>query len=245
MDYTQLGQLVKSTYEGAAEKYRSDDELEVQSPNHKALSKVLEDICLSFGRPIRVLEAGCGTGRFFHALKNTEFLLGLDISSEMLSQAKNPVLGDQVTVGKIELRQANIFNLGEEPAPFDFIYSLGMFGNGCPLDLNSLQRFHKCLAPGGVLFLNVPLNTDTFAKKLRKKIKNLLKQSASEVLPAAIFNKLFKAGVPYFPLSEMEALRLFHSSSFKEVKVSVRLCESPLWKGSHVECVATKTTGAI
>src|SRR5688572_4610688 len=96
--------------------YRKDDEIEVATPRHERLCKVLGELTASFGRPVTVLEAGCGTGRYFHCLRNVERLVGLDISPEMLAAARHPVRENLVTAQNIELICGNVFTAGLEPA---------------------------------------------------------------------------------------------------------------------------------
>src|SRR5688572_7618558 len=93
---------LRAGYRDQSGAYRKDDEIEVTTPHHQRLRKVLGDLTGSFGRPISVLEAGCGTGRYFHCLRNVENLVGLDISPEMLAAARCPVRDTEVAVKNVE-----------------------------------------------------------------------------------------------------------------------------------------------
>src|SRR5215813_5671433 len=88
--------------------YRDSDELEVQTENHKHLCKTLTQISLAFDNPITVLDLGCGTGRYFHCLRNVETLTAVDLSLEMLKQARFPVRGEAVTTECIHLICADV-----------------------------------------------------------------------------------------------------------------------------------------
>src|SRR5689334_17015007 len=90
-DYHRVGERVRAGYEEIATQYRDDDEIEVASANHHRLEGILNLISSSFRRPITVLDIGCGTGRYFHCLRNVNKLTGLDLSAEMLRAAQNPV----------------------------------------------------------------------------------------------------------------------------------------------------------
>src|SRR5207244_6969892 len=81
---------LRAGYKSQCAQYRKDDEIEVTSAHHQRIHGILRDVSRSFDRPIRVLEAGCGTGRYFHCLENVEQLVGLDLSPEMLESARDP-----------------------------------------------------------------------------------------------------------------------------------------------------------
>src|SRR5262245_31570719 len=133
MDYALVEQNIRAAYRNVSHKYRQDDEAEVMTENHRRLADTLHQISLSFGRPISVLDAGCGTGRYFHCLKNVDLLVGVDLCPEMLEAARDPVRHDWVEAKSIRLLCENIYQASFPRETFDFIYSLGMFGNGSPL----------------------------------------------------------------------------------------------------------------
>src|SRR5436305_1908196 len=107
IDFEGVGENVKASYQGVAAKYRSDDEVEVTTEHHRHLRGILTTLSSSFGRPINVLDVGCGTGRYFYCLKNVASLLGLDISEEMLKIAEHPVRQADISAKRIELRCQN------------------------------------------------------------------------------------------------------------------------------------------
>ena len=69
-------QNLQTAYRDVHVQYRRDDELEVNTSHHRRLALILEQITSSFDHPISVLDMGCGTGRYFHCLKNVERLVG-------------------------------------------------------------------------------------------------------------------------------------------------------------------------
>jgi SAM-dependent methyltransferase len=109
--------------------------IEVTTPRHRHLHGILREISTSFGQPISVLDAGCGTGRYFHCLENVALLVGMDLSPEMLAAARHPVRRDSVAARRVQLLCQNICRACFPAGTFDFVYSLGMFGNGCPVTL--------------------------------------------------------------------------------------------------------------
>ena len=166
---------VKAAYGQVWTKYRSDDDIEVTTDNHRRLRSILQRISASFDRPIRVLDVGCGTGRYFHCLQNVEHLTGVDLSPEMLQAAGRPVCGDQVLVGKIELLCANIYEVSLPAESFHFIYSLGMFGFGCPVTASLCNGLYEWLVPGGILFFNaVDFRSLRLRDQLRKRARRML-----------------------------------------------------------------------
>src|SRR5262249_45151120 len=133
MNYQAVEETIKAGYREVSSQYRRDDEIEVTTDNHHRIAGTLKRICGSFSEPIKVLEVGCGTGRYFHCLTNVEELVGVDITEEMLRAADHPVRHEQISIKKVRLVRGNIYLSSFAPESFNFIYSLGMFGNGCPV----------------------------------------------------------------------------------------------------------------
>jgi SAM-dependent methyltransferase len=239
MDLKLAEETLRASYKGQCSQYRADDEIEVTSRHHEHLRAVLGDITRSFGRPITVLDAGCGTGRYFHCLENVEHLTGLDLSSDMLEEARTPVRHDEVTVRHIELICRSVFDARFDPESFNFIYSLGMFGFACPFTVELGNRFYDWLKPGGKLFFNVidrggwPWKT-----RIRREARNRLYQIAPRSLRQRLDART--NGMPLFDLNRRELQRLMRQTHFRKFHVESVICESPLWQGSHLECVAEK-----
>jgi len=153
MNYSEVEERIKAGYREATAQYRLDDEVEVQSENHRRLAHTLKRLCHSFPHAITALDVGCGTGRYFHCLENVFHLTGMDISEEMLAAAANPVRHEEVTVTETELIRGNVYLASFPAESFDFIYSLGMFGHGCPVTIQIGNKFHDWLKPGEFCFL--------------------------------------------------------------------------------------------
>src|SRR5215204_5930815 len=73
-------------------RYRKSDEPEAETRYYKELSVRLRGFAESFGRRIGVIDFGCGTGRYFHAMESADNLYGIDLSEHMLEQARSPVI---------------------------------------------------------------------------------------------------------------------------------------------------------
>ena len=234
-----IGERIRESYDGIAARYRRDDEIEVTTPRHQRLHRILRLLSSGFGRPVQVLDAGCGTGRYFHCLRNVELLAGLDLSEEMLNIAAHPVLEEQITAERINLHRGNIHMVSFPPGSFDLIYSLGMFGHGCPVTASICDRFYEWLKPGGQLFFDV---VDTATMSLPRRVKRSVRLGLEKHFPATtgLLNRNTE-GVPFYGLSKTELENVMRSSRFSEdFSVTRHVCQSPLWKGVHLECAASK-----
>jgi SAM-dependent methyltransferase len=109
-------------------------------------------ICASRA-PLRVLDAGCGTGGMLPYLRRFGEVWGVDLSPFALPYAQRRADGR----GGMYLAQASVTAL---PLPgevfdlvtsFDVIYHLAVAD-----DVAALKEFCRVLRPGGVLFLRVP-----------------------------------------------------------------------------------------
>src|SRR5438105_1172265 len=103
LNYQVVEETLKAGYAEVSSRYRQDDEIEVTTENHRRISNRLLEICQSFDHSIRVLDVGCGTGRYFHCLTNVRELTGIDISTEMLQAAAHPVREEMVSIPDIRL----------------------------------------------------------------------------------------------------------------------------------------------
>ena len=238
-DYETIAESLKASYRTVAPAYRRDDEIEITTDHHRHLKSILGAISSSFGRSISVLDAGCGTGRYFHCLKNVDRLVGIDLSEAMLEIAGNPVRKEEVSARNIELECGNIHLASFPSQSFDFIYSLGMFGNGCPVTVDLCNRFHDWLAPGGQLFFDaVDLATLPFSKRLRRKVREAIHPFLPRPLRKVLDKRREKT--PFFGLDRRGLERIMRSSRFTNFSVSSHCCLSPLWQGFHLECAASK-----
>ena len=230
---------LRGSYREQCARYREDDEIEVTTPHHQRLRKVLGELTASFEEPISVLEAGCGTGRYFHCLRNVECLVGLDISPDMLQAARHPVREEQVTVSDIDLVCGNAFTAPFQSESFDFIYSLGMFGFGCPVTREICARFHEWLKPGGKLFFNV---IDRGGWPLAMRIRGTLRNWVYKAAPNGLRERMDQRAnhTPLFDLTKRELETILRTTPFKKFRIQSQVCLSPLWNGSHLEVLAEK-----
>lgn len=235
MNHRAYEKHLAESYRRAARRYRQDDEIEVRSANHQRLGRNLRRICESFQRPIRVLELGCGTGRYFHWLRNVELLVGTDLSVEMLREAENPVRAQAITARKIRLELGNIYEMTFPAGSFDFVYSLGMFGYGASVTTELCAKLRAWLTPGGWIYfdaIEVP-----HATRWRERLENVLYPR----LPARMQRWLDRRHlVPIARHSSEHVHRAMQAAGFASVVITSNACHSPLWNGRHLECSACK-----
>jgi SAM-dependent methyltransferase len=109
----------------------------------------LGQVCDSFGRAIVALDLGCGTGRYFRALRHVRELVGVDVSAAMLAEARHPLDADAVRIEKLSLVQGDFLTVALTAGRFDLVYSIGVLGEHVPFDLAIARRVHGWLVPGG------------------------------------------------------------------------------------------------
>lgn len=245
MDHRSYEPHLSHSYDRSARRYREDDEIEARSENHQRLGGNLRRICRSFPHPVRVLELGCGTGRYFHWLDNTALLVGTDISPEMLRQAKNPVRAAELSAREIRLIRGNLYETNFEQGSFDFVYSLGVFGYGAAITAELCTKIARWLTPGGHLYFDALEQSDS--SRLQK-IKGAMKAAVLPMLPGSILQRI-KArredAVPVFNHTREQIERLMNSAGFGDFIISSNACHSPLWSGMHLECYAEKASAAV
>jgi len=231
---------LQDTYRKAAAEYRRDDEIEVHTDHHCWIWKSLADLSSSFEREISVLDAGCGTGRHFHCLKNVKRLVGLDLSPEMLGAARAPIRAELISAKEIELVRGDVRKVMLPHHSFDLIYSLGMFGYGCELTVEVLNRFYDWLSPEGILLVDVS-NSSGVLRSVR--LRAALRKFAYPLLPAVVRKRIDERrhGVPFSPVSRRELTRLLRRSAFPDWEIYHRPYHSPCWSVEKLECIAARS----
>ena len=156
--------------ESYAERYRAQDES--IRPGHAAarLAGWLRDVCGRFHRPIDVLDLGCGTGRYFHAVAQARRLVGIDASRAMLDRARHPV-GDLTSLPELTLVEGDFMTWDFRPAEFDLVYSIGVLAEHSPFDESLAARVSGWLKPGGrFAFTTVQPESSSVPRTLGRRI---------------------------------------------------------------------------
>lgn len=236
MKYQHRMEQLRAYYDHCAQDYRQFDEetLDEESPRHTC--SVLNEITRSFGRAIDVLDLGCGSGRSFHCLENVRHLRGMDISKQMLEQARRPARSTRVRVQKIELICADFYQATLPKERFDFVYSIGMLGENTPFNAEVCDKLFSMLKPAGALFFT------TVDKDSRSEEKSLKKRMAERVLPLmpAGLKERWQEQLQSFYVSEVELRGVMETSRFSRYHITRHACVSARWSGTHFECLAYK-----
>ena len=241
MNHEDIEDRIKVAYRTTAAVYRKDDELDATGKDHQRLCEILAMLSSSFGRPITVLDAGCGTGRYFHCLKNTRKLVGLDVSPEMLQEARHPVKEEDVSVTEIEFVCGSVYTQSFPDKSFDLIYSIGVFGNGCGLTKELLSKFHDWLAPDGRVFFDV-IDSLGLPRALRKRLwpRKLFHEICPRPL-RRLFGRKRSESLPLHIYSRDQIISLLESCGFFAVAVYPQECQMPLGQGRKLQCLGFKS----
>jgi SAM-dependent methyltransferase len=140
----------------------------------------------------RILEDGCGTGRYVKYLKNHGYnVLGLEISSETVSMIHRMWPELQVVVG-------DAANLPFRDASFDGVISLGTVEHFREGPAKPLREIFRVLKEGGVALITVP------CLNLVRRFKRLLWWKELMAVPRAFLSVAMRQG----PISRLRINRL-------------------------------------
>src|SRR4051812_2028119 len=230
---------IQSTYDRTAQNYRAQDEEHICGRDYHYLSRTLREVTRSFDREIRVLDLGCGTGRYFHCIENAQELVGLDISQQMLDAARDPVRADEVTARKVTLVQGDLFSAEYPAGNFDFIYCVGVFGNGCAINARTCAKIMGWLAPDGACFFDA---TDVSCLPARLKIRKRVAAAVYSRLPRAAKSWWMKrAGWPPFFGVDINAVRReLQRGGFEIEWITSRRSQLPMGSGFKLEVLCSK-----
>jgi len=221
-----------------AQHYREVDERMLQSASHQHYCQILGELTAGFDRRIYVLDAGCGSGRFFHCLRNVRHLLGVDVSPHMLDQARDPVSRAELDIETIELRAADICKLELREQSFDLIYSIGVLGEYSPINAATFSNFFRLLKPGGKLFVTA-VDTCSRLQMPESTQPRLLRRGLRKgfpLLPSAVRRALNRRFNSYY-VSEAEMKALLQGSQFTNFTLT-RYHHTSGWPGTHFDCCA-------
>jgi SAM-dependent methyltransferase len=149
-EITPWGAKAASLYDGEyAARYRSHDDGLVESAAYQAFVVWLQRVCEMWSSPFDALDLGCGTGRYFCALRGARTLVGFDASPAMLVQARHPLHQDRITAGAITLVEGDLMAQDFGADKFDLVYSIGVLAEHVPLQPALVASVARWLRPGG------------------------------------------------------------------------------------------------
>lgn len=134
---------------GYARTYRDRDDVGRDEPSHRDLGEFVDELTSTLPHNARVLDLGCGTGRYFHCIRQPVHLVGLDLSPAMLAEAQHPTDAARL-VSSVHLVCGSLFAAPFKRQCFDLVYCLGLLGHHIPLEERILRQVHGWLKPGGL-----------------------------------------------------------------------------------------------
>jgi len=102
---------------------------------------------LGTGQPLRILDAGCGTGQMLKCLESHGDAIGLDSSSQAIGYARER--------GVKRLVQGSITDPPFRDGSFDCVVALDVIEH-VDDDIGILTKLHEVVKPGGHLIVTVP-----------------------------------------------------------------------------------------
>lgn len=92
--YSRLSRAAVRHYSpGVAESYRRSDEDYRSLPGDVSKFGFVRTAAASVAPAARILDLGCGTGRYLHCFDESAYVIGVDVSRPMLEEAREPVAG--------------------------------------------------------------------------------------------------------------------------------------------------------
>lgn len=218
---------------------RLSDEKVIDTGSRRHYADVLANLSSSWKRPISVLDVGCGTGRFFYCLRNVQYLLGVDISPHMLKKARSPLRAEQISIERIELKCANIFEMELAGQQFDLIYSIGVLGEVASFNTSICRKLLSLLKSEGKMFITL---VDTHSRFDGQSLdrRNLYKRLMGRIfplLPEGIKERINKTiSSCYMTLSEIETCLTMAGARQSEITRYQHIIGTG-WQGAHYDCL--------
>ena len=191
------GARAADLYDGSyANRYREHDDRLRGGELVTRFSNWLRDVCERFTPPIDALDLGCGTGRYFHALRGVKRLVGIDVSAPMLERARTPVDAASVAIGAVELLHGDFLQHAFASGEFDLVYSIGVLAEHSPFDDAVAGRVCTWLKPGGrFAFTSVHPLSFSVPKTVKRRIGAGLLPVAGGWLRQSLRRQLMRDGL--------------------------------------------------
>lgn len=221
--------------------YRQMYEVEESHWWYVSLHELILSVVRGVKKPakeLRILDAGCGTGRLCMLLEGFGTVSGCDISSEALELCR--------TRGLKSVFQADLNSVSFRSSHYDVITSIDtLYHLGIDDELAVLKKFHGALKPGGFLILNLvaheflrsthDIAVHTRKRYSRKEVETLLEKSGFKVMISS-----YRLGFLFPPIAALRFMKrlLNFCSDPKSVKSDVTspnrtLNRLLLWAARH------------
>lgn len=233
---TRWGMRAASLYtEDYARRYRAHDDVIDRGEAMAGLAAWLRAVCERFHGPIDILDLGCGTGRYFHALENVRCLVGIDVSRPMLEEAHRPVGEVAIPSASLTLIEGDFLQYEFEAGQFDLVYSIGVLAEHSPFDDALATRVRRWLKPNGrFAFTSVHPLSFSVPRTLRRRLGEWLLPMARGETRRALRTRLMSEGL----YADQERLREVLATTGYSVE-SMQLFESDVHL--HVLTVAVNS----
>ena len=234
-DTSRWAAKASSLYDEAyAERYRSHDEHLADGAPYAAFVSRLRSACDRFTAPIDALDLGCGTGRYFCALRGVRTLVGLDASAAMLERARHPMHEDQITIGHTTLVHGDLLGQDFGAGRFDLVYSIGVLAEHTPLQPALPSQIARWLRPAGRLYSTVHPESASVERTLKRRLASLVAPGLPVFLRRPLRERLLAGGL-YADEARVEELlaRDFVIESLERLQSEAHL---------HCLCIARKVT---
>jgi len=179
-----------------ARKYRAhDDELDGADVNNRFCAW-LGEVCDRFAGEIDVLDLGCGTGRYFRAVRHARAIVGIDASAAMLREARTPIAADEITAPSIALVEGDFVTHDFGPSRFDLVYSIGVLAEHTPFDVGIVARVHGWLRTAGrFAFTTVHPDSPSVPQTWRRRAARLVLPMTGGAVRRRLRERLSSAGL--------------------------------------------------
>jgi SAM-dependent methyltransferase len=193
----------------------------------------LQQVCERWSEPFDALDLGCGTGRYFCALRGVRTLVGFDASPAMLDQARHPFQEHQITVREITLVHGDLMTQDFGERRFDLVYSIGVLAEHAPLQPALVARVARWLRPGGrFAFSTVHPDSESVPRTPARRLGTALSTRLPAPFNRALRERLLSGGL-YADEARLEELL---AGAFAIESLERMVSEAHL----HCLCVARK-----
>ncbi|MEZ6038458.1 MAG: class I SAM-dependent methyltransferase [Planctomycetota bacterium] len=172
----------------------------------RAITRAVIDrfVARDHGEPLRILDAGCGTGSTLEYLQDYGWTVGIDLASE--------AVGFCTERGLPRLAQASILELPFAEGSFDLVTSFDVMSSCQRAQApQALAEFFRVLRPGGHLLLRLPaymwlhgkhdVLVHTMHRYTRGEVRALLRQQGFTIERTSYANCLL------FPLAALKRIK--------------------------------------
>jgi ubiquinone/menaquinone biosynthesis C-methylase UbiE len=143
-------------YDLLATEYRAVDDAAAGGATRSAIEEwgvALREAAGALSTDAKIIDIGCGTGRYFNWIAQGALLVGVDLSHMMLQQAHNPVRAEAIRV-PFQLVEGDARRLPFGATTFDLAYSLGVLAEHVTLDAKAVGEAMRVLKSGGIFLFS-------------------------------------------------------------------------------------------